>query len=188
MNDKDKHSLHQTTGQEGITDFFVIFDFKKFRGVKVVEAEDADGDFGRCVLVPLLKNGIPIFKKNMWRMILSARRSHYEENASHVLVPLVEDCVQRAMVAKGFFRRYVHSAPIVGDIVPDLTRIPRPPVFKKGSAIEKDVLAHRTENPKGGATSVTQDTDGKINNRQETNKTSDAQQRFRDKILSKLKK
>ena len=35
---------HRTTGKKGQTDFYVVLDYKKMRGVKFCKIEDGDGD------------------------------------------------------------------------------------------------------------------------------------------------
>ena len=119
----------QQTHDERRTDFYVVLDFKKARSVRMVQMEDADGDKGMCLVIPMLKNGFRKWGKNRFRIIFAARKSHRDENASHILVPLVEEDVHRAMVATGVFNRYLHFAPIFGDVVPDITKIPMPPKF-----------------------------------------------------------
>ena len=129
----EKENAKQQTYDERRTDFYVVLDFKKARAVRMVQMEDADGDKGMCLVIPMLKNGFRKWGKNRFRIILSARKSHRNENASHILVPLVEEDVQRAMVATGVCNRYLHFAPIFGDVVPDITKIPMPPKFFKNS-------------------------------------------------------
>ena len=176
----------QLTHDERRTDFYVVLDFKKARAVRMVQMEDADGDKGMCLVIPMLKNGFRKWGKNRYRIILSARKSHRDENASHVLVPLVEDDVQRAMVATGVFMRYLHSAPIIGDVVPDITKIPMPPKFSKNSYAYLETLEHKTDNPEQGITLDTQSADGKIDNGvNKKGKVSSIRQKMRDKILSK---
>ena len=134
----------------------------------------------------MLKNGFRKWGKNRYRIILAARKSHRDENASHVLVPLVEDDVQRAMVATGVFNRYLHSAPIIGDVVPDITKIPMPPKFSKNSYAYLETLEHKTDNPEQGITLDTQSADGKVDNGvNRKDKVSSIRQKMRDKILSK---
>lgn len=140
--------------ETGQTDFYVIIDYKKVRGVYVQGMEDADGDFDDCLVIPMLKNGIKNWGKDKWRVILAARKSHRDENASHILVPQVEDVVQRGMVAMGYFGKYEHTAPIIGDVVPDITKIPRPPVFSENSLSYTEMERHRTENPNGGKDAI----------------------------------
>ena len=138
---------HRTTGKKGQTDFYVVLDYKKMRGVKFCKIEDGDGDKDSCIVIPLVKNGIRVFGKSRWRVILAARKSHRDENASHILIPQIEDDVQRAMVAAGYFNRYRYSAPIVGDVVPDITKIPNAPTFSKNSSSYTDMLENATDNP-----------------------------------------
>lgn len=168
----------EVTGQ---TDFYVIIDYKKVRGVIVREMEDGDGDFDKCLVIPMLKNGIKDWGKDKWRVILAARKSHRDENASHVLVPQVEDNVQRGMVAVGYFGRYEHTAPIIGDVVPDITKIPRPPIFSEKSLSYKEMERHRTNNPSGGFTDVSLSEEQEVN--RERKYLTDAQKRMRDAIL-----
>ena len=182
----EKDNPKQQTYERGRTDFYVVLDFKKARGVRMVQMEDADGDKGMCLVIPMLKNGFRKWGKNRFRIILSARKSHRNENASHVLVPLVEDDVQRAMVATGVFMRYLHSAPIIGDVVPDITKIPMPPKFSKNSYAYLETLEHKTDNPEQGITLDTQSADGKVDNGvNRKDKVSAIRQKMRDKILSK---
>ena len=177
---------HKTTGKKGQTDFYVIIDYKKMRGVKFCDMEDGDGDKCDCIVIPLLKNGIRAFTKRRWRVILAARKSHRDENASHILVPLVEEDVHRAMVATGVFNRYLHFAPIFGDVVPDITKIPMPPKFCKGSYGYLEMLKRKTDNPEQGITLDTQSADGKIDNGvNKKGKVSAIRQKMRDKILGK---
>ena len=179
---------HITTGKKGQTDFYVVIDYKKMRGVKYCEMEDGDGDKCQCIVVPLLKNGIREFKKGYWRVILAARKSHRNENASHILVPQVDDDVQRAMVATGLFQRYIYSAPIVGDVVPDITKIPYPPVFSKNSTSYKDMIENMTENPEQGITVDKIDKEGNIDNGVNLDgKISIARKSARERILALLK-
>lgn len=188
MNDYYDGDKHVTTGKSGQTDFYVIIDYKKVRGVKIMEIEDADGDKERCLIVPMIKNGIRSHGPNRWRVILAARKSHRDENASHILVPQVEDDVQRQMVAKGFFRRYMHSAPIIGDVVPDITKIPCPPTFSKNSTSYSDMLLHTTSNPEQGLTVDRIDKDGNIDDGVNTeNRMSAARLSVREKILARMK-
>ena len=180
---------HKTTGKKGQTDFYVIIDYKKMRGVKFCDMEDGDGDKCDCIVIPLLKNGIRAFTKRRWRVILAARKSHRDENASHILVPLVEEDVHRAMVATGVFNRYLHFAPIFGDVVPDITKIPMPPKFCKGSYGYLEMLERKTDNPEQGITLDTQSADGKIDNGvNKKGKVSAIRQKMRDKILGKTNK
>ena len=179
---------HRTTGKKGQTDFYVIIDYKKMRGVKFCEMEDADGDKNDCIVIPLLKNGIRVFTKSRWRVILAARKSHRDENASHILIPQIEDDVQRAMVAKGYFNRYRYSAPIVGDVVPDVTKIPQAPTFSENSSSYTDMLENATENPNGGSVNVTQDSQGKVNDGLDNGVLSAAQKNIRERILAMRKK
>ena len=183
-NEKENPKLQ--THVRGRTDFYVVLDFKKARGVRMVQMDDADGDNGMCLVIPMLKNGFRKWGKNRYRIILAARKSHRDENASHVLVPLVEDDVQRAMVATGVFNRYLHSAPIIGDVVPDITKIPMPPKFSKNSYAYLETLEHKTDNPEQGITLDTQSADGKVDNGvNRKDKVSSIRQKMRDKILSK---
>ena len=183
-NEKENPKLQ--THVRGRTDFYVVLDFKKARGVRMVQMEDADGDKGMCLVIPMLKNGFRKWGKNRYRIILAARKSHRDENASHVLVPLVEDDVQRAMVATGVFNRYLHSAPIIGDVVPDITKIPMPPKFSKNTYAYLETLEHKTDNPEQGITLDTQSADGKVDNGvNRKDKVSAIRQKMRDKILGK---
>lgn len=179
---------HQTTGKKGQTDFYVIIDYKKMRGVKFCEMEDGDGDKDDCIVIPLCKNGIRVFTKSRWRVILAARKSHRDENASHILIPQIEDDVQRAMVAKGYFNRYRYSAPIVGDIVPDITKIPQAPTFSENSSSYTDMLENATGNPNGGSVNVTQDSQGKVNDGLDNGVLSAAQKNIRERILAMRKR
>ena len=180
---------HRTTGKKGQTDFYVIIDYKKMRGVKFCEMEDADGDKNDCIVIPLLKNGIRVFTKSRWRVILAARKSHRDENASHILIPQIEDDVQKAMVACGYFNRYRYSAPIVGDVVPDITKIPQAPTFSENSSSYTDMLENTTDNPEQGNTVDKIDKDGKIDNGVNLkNKISSARLSARDRILAMRKK
>ena len=179
---------HQTTGKKGQTDFYVIIDYKKMRGVRYCEMEDGDGDKDDCVVIPLCKNGIRVFGKSRWRVILAARKSHRDENASHILIPQIEDDVQKAMVAKGYFSRYRYSAPIVGDVVPDITKIPQAPTFSENSSSYTDMLENATENPNGGSVNVTQDSQGKVNDGLDNGVLSAAQKNIRERILAMRKK
>ena len=184
-NEKNKPQKLQTH-DERRTDFYVVLDFKKARSVRMVQMEDADGDKGMCLVIPMLKNGFRKWGKNRFRIILSARKSHRNENASHILVPLVEEDVQRAMVATGVCNRYLHFAPIFGDVVPDITKIPMPPKFFKNSYESLEILKHKTDNPEQGITLDTQSADGKIDNGvNKKDKVSSIRQKMRDKILSK---
>ena len=176
----------QQAYDERRTDFYVVLDFKKARAVRMVQMEDADGDKGMCLVIPMLKNGFRKWGKNRFRIILSARKSHRNENASHILVPLVEEDVQRAMVATGVCNRYLHFAPIFGDVVPDITKIPMPPKFFKNSYESLEILKHKTDNPEQGITLDTQSADGKVDNGVNLKgKVSAIRQKMRDKILSK---
>ena len=184
-NEKEK-PRQQLMHDERRTDFYVVLDFKKARGVRMVQMEDADGDMGMCLVIPMLKNGFRKWGKNRFRIILSARKSHRNENASHILVPLVEEDVQRAMVATGVCNRYLHFAPIFGDVVPDITKIPMPPKFFKNSYESLEILKHKTDNPEQGITLDTQSADGKIDNGvNKKGKVSSIRQKMRDKILGK---
>ena len=184
-NEKENPQKRQTY-DERRTDFYVVLDFKKARAVRMVQMEDADGDKGMCLVIPMLKNGFRKWGKNRFRIILSARKSHRNENASHILVPLVEEDVQRAMVATGVCNRYLHFAPIFGDVVPDITKIPMPPKFFKNSYESLEILKHKTDNPEQGITLDTQSADGKIDNGvNKKGKVSSIRQKMRDKILSK---
>ena len=176
----------QLTHDERRTDFYVVLDFKKARSVRMVQMEDADGDMGMCLVIPMLKNGFRKWGKNRFRIIFAARKTHRDENASHILVPLVEEDVHRAMVATGVFNRYIHFAPIFGDVVPDITKIPMPPKFFKNSYESLEILKHKTDNPEQGITLDTQSADGKIDNGvNKKGKVSSIRQKMRDKILSK---
>ena len=180
---------HQTTGKKGQTDFYVIIDYKKMRGVKFCEMEDGDGDKDSCIVIPLVKNGIRVFGKSRWRVILAARKSHRDENASHILIPQIEDDVQKAMVAAGYFNRYRYSAPIVGDVVPDITKIPQAPTFSENSTSYTDMMENKTDNPEQGITLDTQSADGKVDNGVNLdNKISAIRQKMRDKILKRKNK
>lgn len=176
----------QQAYDERRTDFYVVLDFKKARAVRMVQMEDADGDNGMCLVIPMLKNGFRKWGKNRFRIILAARKSHRDENASHVLIPLVEEDVHKAMVATGVFNRYIHFAPIFGDVVPDITKIPMPPKFCKGSYGYLEMLERKTDNPEQGITLDTQSADGKVDNGVNLKgKVSAIRQKMRDKILSK---
>lgn len=180
---------HRTTGKQGQTDFYVVIDYKKMRGVKTCEMEDADGDKEECLVVPLLKNGLKNHGRGRYRQILAARKSHRNENASHILIPQIEDDIQRAMVFKGYFNRYRYSAPIVGDVVPDITKIPEAPTFSKNSSSYTDMLENQTDNPEQGITLDTQSADGKVDNGVNLdNKISSIRQKMRDKILKRKNK
>ena len=179
----------QQTHDERRTDFYVVLDFKKARAVRMVQMEDADGDKGMCLAIPMLKNGFRKWGKNRFRIIFAARKTHRDENASHVLVPLVEEDVHKAMVATGVFNRYLHFAPIFGDVVPDITKIPMPPKFFKNSYESLEILKHKTDNPEQGITLDTQSADGKIDNGvNKKGKVSSIRQKMRDKILGKTNK
>ena len=184
---KEKENPKQRqTYDERRTDFYVVLDFKKARGVRMVQMEDADGDKGMCLAIPMLKNGFRKWGKNRFRIILAARKSHRDENASHILVPLVEEDVHKAMVATGVFNRYIHFAPIFGDVVPDITKIPMPPKFCKGSYGYLEMLERKTDNPEQGITLDIQSADGKVDNGvNKKGKVSAIRQKMRDKILSK---
>ena len=176
---------HRTTGKKGQTDFYVVLDYKKMRGVKFCKIEDGDGDKDSCIVIPLVKNGIRVFGKSRWRVILAARKSHRDENASHILIPQIEDDVQRAMVAAGYFNRYRYSAPIVGDVVPDITKIPNAPTFSKNSSSYTDMLENATNNPEQGITVDKIDKDGNIDNGVNfENKISSARLSVRERILA----
>lgn len=176
---------HRTTGKKGQTDFYVVLDYKKMRGVKFCKIEDGDGDKDSCIVIPLVKNGIRVFGKSRWRVILAARKSHRDENASHILIPQIEDDVQRAMVAAGYFNRYRYSAPIVGDVVPDITKIPNAPTFSKNSSSYTDMLENATDNPEQGITVDKIDKDGNIDNGVNfENKISSARLSVRERILA----
>ena len=176
----------QLTHDERRTDFYVVLDFKKARSVRMVQMEDADGDKGMCLVIPMLKNGFRKWGKNRFRIIFAARKTHRDENASHILVPLVEEDVHRAMVATGVFNRYLHFAPIFGDVVPDITKIPMPPKFCKGSYGYLEMLERKTDNPEQGITLDIQSADGKIDNGvNKKGKVSAIRQKMRDKILDK---
>ena len=182
----EKENAKQQTYDERRTDFYVVLDFKKARSVRMVQMEDADGDKGMCLVIPMLKNGFRKWGKNRFRIIFAARKSHRDENASHILVPLVEEDVHRAMVATGVFNRYIHFAPIFGDVVPDITKIPMPPKFCKGSYGYLEMLERKTDNPEQGITLDTQSADGKIDNGvNKKGKVSAIRQKMRDKILGK---
>ena len=184
-NEKDNPQKRQTH-DERRTDFYVVLDVKKARSVRMVQLEDADCDKGMCLVIPMLKNGFRKWGKNRFRIIFAARKSHRDENASHVLVPLVEEDVHKAMVATGVFNRYIHFAPIFGDVVPDITKIPMPPKFCKGSYGYLEMLERKTDNPEQGITLDTQSADGKIDNGvNKKGKVSAIRQRMRDKILGK---
>ena len=184
----DGEDKHVTTGKPGQTDFYVIIDYKKVRGVKIMEIEDADGDKEKCLIIPMVKNGIRSHGPNRWRVILAARKSHRDENASHILVPQVEDDVQRRMVAAGFFRRYMYSAPIIGDVVPDITKIPCPPSFSKNSTTYTDMLLNATDNPEQGLTVDRVDKDGNIDDGvNNSERMSGTRLSVREKILAKMK-
>ena len=184
-NEKEK-PRQQLMHDERRTDFYVVLDFKKARSVRMVQMEDADGDKGMCLVIPMLKNGFRKWGKNRFRIIFAARKTHRDENASHILVPLVEEDVHRAMVATGVFNRYIHFAPIFGDVVPDITKIPMPPKFCKGSYGYLEMLERKTDNPEQGITLDTQSADGKIDNGvNKKGKVSAIRQKMRDKILSK---
>ena len=176
---------HRTTGKKGQTDFYVVLDDKKMRGVKFCKIEDGDGDKDSCIVIPLVKNGIRVFGKSRWRVILAARKSHRDENASHILIPQIEDDAQRAMVAAGHFNRYRYSAPIVGDVVPDITKIPNAPTFSKNSSSYTDMLENATDNPEQGITVDKIDKDGNIDNGVNfENKISSARLSVRERILA----
>jgi len=168
--------------EECRTDFYVVINYKKMRGVRVLRMEDADGDVNNCIVVPMLKNGIKNFGHGKMRVILAARKSHLDENASHVLIPQVEDAVQRAMVAVGYFGRYEYTAPIVGDVVPDITKIPNPPVFSENSTSYTDMKKNETNNPCRGLTTQRM-VDESIRRKNLT----DTQQRMREIILKRAK-
>ena len=188
MAEFNRETNHRTTGKKGQTDFYVIIDYKKMRGVKLCEMEDGDGDKDNCLVIPLCKNGIRLFGKSRWRVILAARKSHRDENASHILIPQIEDDVQRAMVAAGYFNRYMYSAPIVGDVVPDITKIPNAPTFSENSSSYTDMLENATGNPNGGSVNVTQDSQGKVNDGLDNGVLSAAQKNIRERILAMRKK
>ena len=176
---------HRTTGKKGQTDCYVVLDYKKMRGVKFCKIEEGDGDKDSCIVIPLVKNGIRAFGKSRWRVILAARKSHRDENASHILIPQIEDDVQRAMVAAGYFNRYRYSAPIVGDVVPDITKIPNAPTFSKNSSSYTDMLENATDNPEQGITVDKIDKDGNIDNGVNfENKISSARLSVRERILA----
>ena len=176
---------HRTSGKKGQTDFYVVLDYKKMRGVKFCKIEDGDGDKDSCIVIPLVKNGIRVFGKSRWRVILAARKSHRDENASHILIPQIEDDVQRAMVAAGYFNRYRYSAPIVGDVVSDITKIPNAPTFSKNSSSYTDMLENATDNPEQGITVDKIDKDGNIDNGVNfENKISSARLSVRERILA----
>ena len=180
-----RKTKHRTTGKKGQTDFYVVLDYKKMRGVKFCKIEDGDGDKDSCIVIPLVKNGIRVFGKSRWRVILAARKSHRDENASHILIPQIEDDVQRAMVAAGYFNRYRYSAPIVGDVVPDITKIPNAPTFSKNSSSYTDMLENATDNPEQGITVDKIDKDGNIDNGVNfENKISSARLSVRERILA----
>lgn len=179
---------HRTTGKKGQTDFYVIIDYKKMRGVMTREMEDADGDKEECLVIPLLKNGLQNHGKGRYRVILAARKSHRDENASHILIPQIEDDIQRAMVLHGYFNRYRYSAPIVGDVVPDITKIPCAPTFSEKSSSYTDMMENATNNPEQGITVDTVNKDGKVDNGVNlANKMSVARLSARERILAMKK-
>lgn len=181
--DEREISLQERKGE---TDFYVIIDYKKMRGVRCVSMEDGNGDVDRCLVIPMLKNGIKDWGKDKWRVILAARKSHRDENASHVLVPQVEDGVQRGMVKTGYFGRYEYTAPIVGDVVPDITKIPKPPTFSKNSLSYIAMDENRTDNPSGGLVAFDPTAErGMPGN--DRNHLTEAQIRMRELILKRKK-
>lgn len=171
-------------GMRGRTDFYVIIDYKKMRGVRVERMEDGNGDVDRCLVIPMLKNGIKDWGQDKWRVILAALKAYRDENASHVLVPQVEDAVQRGMAKTGYFDRYEYTAPIVGDVVPDITKIPKPPTFSRNSPAYDEMERHRTDNPDGGLSALnpTAERGEDGNNRRHL---TDAQVRMREMILKR---
>ena len=68
---ENENPQKQQTHDERRTDFYVIIDYKKMRGVKLCDMEDGDGDKCDCIVIPLLKNGIRAFTKRRWRVILA---------------------------------------------------------------------------------------------------------------------
>lgn len=132
------------------TDFYVVIDFKKMRGVRVVDMEDKDGEMSTCAVIPLLKNAMKNWGAGKWRMILAARKSNRKENASHVLIPQCDKDIVKAMAAAHISRvqgKYI--APIVGDIVIDLSQIPCPPTFLVGTPIAEAMEENKVENTSG---------------------------------------
>ena len=157
------------------TDFYVIIDFKKMRGVRILDMEDSDGFRTKCAVIPLIKNGMKNHGPDKWRMILAARKSNRVENASHMLIPQCDKEIIRAMAAIHLTRannRYI--APIVGDIVRDLSQIPCPPTFLPDTPIADDMEANRIKNVSGLAI----DKDNK-------NELSELQVKLRNKLVKK---
>lgn len=169
---------------KGETDFYVVLLFKKMRGVRIMQLEDANGDVDRCLVIPMMKNGIKDFGKSASRMILAARKSHKDENASHILIPQVEDITQRAMVARGYFGMYEYTAPVVGDVVPDITKIPNPPMFSENSLSYEMMMEHKTENPADEAVDMTTIVQSP---KKERKFLTDAQKRMREMLLRRQK-
>ena len=64
-NEKDNSKQLQTY-DERRTDFYVVLDFKKARAVRMVQMEDADGDKGMCLVIPMLKNGFRKWGKTVF--------------------------------------------------------------------------------------------------------------------------
>lgn len=176
--------INDNTQQAGETDFYVVIEFKKARGTRIIRLEDAEGDTEPCLVLPLLKNGIISWGKTAGRLILAARKSHRQELASHVLVPQVPDKVQRAMVAADFFNRYKYTAPIIGEIIPDITKIYDPPTFPPNSSSHTEAQRLKNDNIQADflETVIQQSHQTRQNDPQ---KLSEAQKRIREMILKR---
>lgn len=172
------------TQQPGETDFYVVLEFKRARGTRILRLEDAEGDTEPCLVLPLLKNGIISWGKTAGRLILAARKSHRDDLASHVLVPQVPDKVQKAMVAADFFNRYKYTAPIIGEIIPDITQIYDAPIFSENSSSHTEAQRLKNQNieAKTLQSAIQQATQPDPRKQQ---KLSRAQQRIREMILKR---
>lgn len=167
-------------------DFYVIIDYKKMRGVRIVKMEDGNGDVDNCLVVPMLKNGIKDWGRDKWRVIFGAFKASRDENASHLLVPQIEDAVRRGMYKQGYIQKYRFAAPIVGDVVPDITKIPVPPTFPENSTSYKEMIENMTGNPDGGLiaveTKISPDVDASGRKHM-----TEAQKKMREMLLNRTK-
>lgn len=112
-------------------DFYVILDFKKFRGAIFSEQVDADGEKNMCVTIPLLKNAIKHKGRDRGRSIIGAIKRVNTRQSSHLLLPIISRGMYRSMQEKGYGRMYTYLCPHFGDVVKDIMTIPFAPVFSR---------------------------------------------------------
>ena len=127
---EEENNIKRKSVEESIKlyDFFVVVDFRKFRNVIFREEEDEDGEKDICAVIPLTRNGIKSYGRDVGRAIFGARKSKEGTfYSSHYLQPIISTGMFKKMKNMGIGRMYNNYKPIIGLIVKDVMSLPHAP-------------------------------------------------------------